>query len=241
VPVLLEALVPQDLWREVSKAAEQMGALGKLAVAYAYHICIGETGCTPRAAIWATIGLLQGGVPRETPAGLTSTVLTVLEEAQDASLQPPKTLLTRVALDAEALSRAGAIHFLVANPPGNLEELLRTVDDALSYAVSLDYILYTRTARMLAAKLKPHTIAYGRWLAEELAPLGVKLAYRAEAVYEGHIAILDLTECPNTRSKPVKEAILKPRSNCVEYRLTYTCPDRRIEIPICIPETTRAT
>jgi hypothetical protein len=238
---MLEALLPGELAGEVRAVVGRLSPAGRLALAYAYRVCVGETGCKPRAAVWATAGLLEGGVPRETPAGLTSQVLSVLEEARDAPIQPPRTLLARVALDAEALSRAGAIFFLLSNPPRALGELLRTVDEALSYAVSLDYILYTRTARQLASKLKPHTIAYGRWLAEELAGLGLKLTYRAEAVYEGHIAVLDLAECPGEKARPVREAILKPRSDCVEYRIAYSCPKGRIEVPICIPETTRAT
>ncbi len=238
---MFTVLLPGRLREELRAVEGKIGTRTKLAVAYAYAICRSEPGCEPREAVWSAVGLGMGRVPRETPPGLTSKVLSVLEEADEAAVQPPKTVLARVVLDADALSRSTILSLLAAQPPRSLEEFLAGIGEALSYAVSLDYILYTRTARAIASRVKPHTIALARWLAEELAQLGLKLAYRAEAVYEGHIAILDLQECPDTGGKPVREAVLKPLRNCVEYRLTYTCPTMKLEVPICIPETTRAT
>jgi hypothetical protein len=233
-------IVRADVVKLLGQAAGGLSPRGRLAVSYAYTICLGEGGCDARAALWATIALLRGDIPASTPPGLTSTLLQVLEEARDAAVQPPRTLLARIALDAEALSHAGIAALVAAAPPNSLEEMLRLMADALSYAVSLDSILYTRTARQLARKLAPHTIAAARWLVEEAALHGVKLAYRAEAVYEGRIAYLDLESCPDGR-RPVKEAVVKPHASCVEYRVVYRCCSEEITVPICVPESTRAT
>ncbi|ABM80404.1 hypothetical protein [Hyperthermus butylicus] len=228
-----------QLAARIFESRPRLRARTLLALAYAAAICRIE-GCDATQAAAATVAIVEPGEADRLKPAYRSVADRAAEEAADAALRAPQASYTRVALDADVLSRIGAISLLTGEPARSFSELLSVTADALSYAVASDYILYTAAAKRLASRLKPHTMAYAKWLVEELQELGLRTILRIEAVYEGHIAYLDLLECP-CGGKPEKMATLKPLPNCVEYSVSYTCRscDEEYGFKICIPETTR--
>jgi len=216
-----------------------------LAALYGFSLCSSE-GCDPligyAAAAAITARLL--GAPVDSllgalPGHARLQVERALQEAEDAHIRSPSSIYAQAGLDADALARVAALGAaLPPRPRRGLGELLADLAEAMSWAAASDYVLYTGTARRLASRsLRPHTLAYAKWVAEELAALGYVAQPRTEASSGGIVAYLDLRRCPC--GPAAKEVRVKPRRECITYAIRYECCGDRFEVSLCTPESAR--
>jgi hypothetical protein len=231
----------QRLAEAVAKLPPRIG----VAALYGYRLCSSE-GCDPvggYAAAAAIAAMLAGtgyeAVVEPLPRHLRHHVEKALSEAEDAYLRSPSSIYAQVGLDADALSRMDALAAaLPLRPRRGLAELLEDLAESMSWAAASDYVLYTSTARNIASRiLRPHTLAYAKWVAEELQQLGFEATPRTETGSGVIISYLDLKRCSCGQAD--KETRVKPRRECIEYTIAYTCCGDRIEVKLCAPESTR--
>ncbi|BES82479.1 hypothetical protein [Pyrodictium abyssi] len=215
-----------------------------LAAFYAAELCRLENCSEETAAIAALVYSHNqaDSVLDKAPQHIVHHVRKVLEEAEYAHLRSPSSQYTMVVLDADVLARIGALSLFnrFTEYQASIADMLQAALDILSYAVASDYILYTHSAKKLASRMKPHTIAYFNWLVEELASLGIKARLRTETTVGGVISYVDLLSCP-CGDTIVKEKAVKPAEKCMRYILRYTCRScgLDVEATTCIPESTR--
>jgi len=196
----------------------------------------------------AAVAALACSYPRATtiidklPHHIAHHVRKVLEEADDVHLRSPSSQYTMIVLDADVLARIGALSLFnqLTAYHATITDMLQAALNSLSYAVASDYIIYTQSAKKLASRMKPHTIAYFNWLVEELANLGIKARLRTESTVGGIVSYIDLLSCPCSETV-VKDIAVKPTEKCMRYTLHYTCRscDFNAEVSTCIPESTR--
>ena len=228
---------------QASRALEAAGPLGGLAASYAASICRGP-GCVPEAAALTALALVaareEGRVPgwvERLPRHLAPHVARGVEEALDAYLRSPTSPYAQAALDAEALSWMGGVSGLLASA-GSLGEMLGYLANAMTYAVALEYILYTASARSIGRVLKPHTMALAKWAVEELAYHGIRAVQRVERSTAGLVGYVEVLECPCGRAS--KEVVVKPRRECIEYRVEMGCGEcGSYRFTVCTPESNR--
>ncbi|HIQ23754.1 MAG TPA: hypothetical protein EYH50_01735 [Pyrodictium delaneyi] len=215
-----------------------------LAAFYAAELCRLEN-CSEETAAIAALAYAYhqiDSVVDRIPQHIVHHVRKVLEEAEDAHLRSPSSQYAMVVLDADVLARIGALSLFnrFTEYRASITDMLQAALDILSYTVASDYILYTRSAKKLASRMKPHTIAYFNWLVEELANLGIKARLRTEATVGGIISYVDLLSCPCGKTI-VKEKAVKPAEKCMRYILRYTCRSCGLDVKAatCIPASTR--
>lgn len=213
-----------------------------LATLYASSICNRLSDCSSATGTIAGLyieALIEG--ERLDTSGLPSHIRVHIEralsEVEDAALRAPTSLYAQIGLDADLLSRMGAVSLLSRGSATRLRDFFALFAEALSYAYASDYIVYTKPAKSLIQVLKPHTIAMAKWAIEELASLGISASIKAERTAGGLVAYIDIHECLGSRVS--KLASIKPTSNCILYRLNYECTLGTIEYELCIPESTR--
>lgn len=223
--------------KQVAEAARHVPRAG-LAAGYAVALCRGEPGCSVEPVVAAVVAFVAGdrGLLEGLPRGVRAEAERLLGEAEEAYLRSPSRVGAQVLLDADALSRIGVAGLLARGARG-LGELLQAFAEAMSWAAASDYVLYTRGARGLASRLKPHTLAAANWVVEELQPLGYRLRPRTETSSGGLVSYLDLVACPCGRAE--KTAVVKPRSDCILYSVEYRCCGQGLGFSICTPESTR--
>jgi hypothetical protein len=214
-----------------------------LAALYGWRLCASEScdrliGMAAGAAVEARLlGLKVGEVLEALPRHARFHVEKALAEAEEAHIRSPSTVYGQVALDADALARMGALNAALAGAAG-MQGLLNTLAEAMSWAAASDYVLYTSAARAYASRvMRPHTLAYAKWVAEELAYLGYTAMPRTETGSGGIVSYLDLRRCPCGAAE--KEITVKPLAACIEYRIAYRCCRDRLEVRLCTPESTR--
>ncbi|BEP18507.1 hypothetical protein PYJP_18590 [Pyrofollis japonicus] len=217
-----------------------------LAVMYAHKICSNLDGCRAEIALPVTlytiiaIGKEHIEISDKLPKHIQQHIERALREVEDAAVRAPTSIYAQVALDADALSRIGALSLVLRKiQMQDISTFLGFMAEALSYAYASDYILYTKPARQMIQILKPHTIAYAKWLIEELSLIGITATIKADRTPEGLVAYIDLIQCLNERS--FKLATLKPSRNCTRYIVEYECRllGNKIQYEICVPESTR--
>lgn len=240
VGVVWEGLALQRLpsWMSpVVEAARRVPRAG-LAAGYAAALCRQEPGCPVEAVVAATVAFVAGdrGLLERLPRGVGGEAERLVSEAEEAYLRSPARIGAQVLLDADALSRMGVVGLLLGGSRG-LGDLLQVFAEAMSWAAASDYVLYTRGARGLASRLKPHTLAAANWVAEELQALGYRLRARTETSSGGLVSYLDLLACPCGRAE--KTAAVKPRRECIVYSVSYSCCGEELGFSICTPESTR--
>lgn len=215
-----------------------------LAVLYAYVICNRLGDCMAEASI-ATALYVEALMENDRldtsklPSHIRVHVERALDEVEDAALRAPSSLYAQISLDADLLSRIGAVSILATKRlnKSNLRDLLAQFAESLSFAYAADYIVYTKPAKTLIQILKPHTIAMAKWLVEELALIGIDSTIKAERSAGGLVAYIDIRTCLGSRAS--KLVSIKPSSKCVLFRLNYECVLGSMEYEICVPETTR--
>lgn len=246
VPVGLGFLAKEAPWlKGLLEALAGLPPRAWLAGLYGYRLCGGEScdqllGFAAAAVVEAAaLGVEPEPILGQLPRHARLQAERALSEASDAYVRSPGSIYAQVALDADALSRMAALG--TAYPASNrrdLGSLLHDAAEAMSWAAASDYVLYTRTARSQASRvLRPHTLAYAKWLAEELSFLGYQLVPRTETGSAGIVSYLDLRRCPC--GTPVKDVVVKPMRECIEYRVTYDCCGDRLGFKLCAPESTR--
>lgn len=165
------------------------------------------------------------------------TVKRYVDEALEAYMRAPANLYARVALDAEVLAHLGMVNLLYSCSI-NLVEMLNKLTLSLTYAAAADYVLYTATARKLATKLKPHTLAAVKWFSEELREHEFHIVPRLEQTPAGIIGYMDVVACPCGRA--VKDITMKPRRNHIAYIIEISCGKcGEFKYEIIVPESTR--
>ncbi len=221
----------------VVEAARRVPRAG-LAAGYAAALCRGEPGCAVEPVVAATVAFVVGdsGLLESLPRGVRVEAERLLSEAGEAYLRSPSRIGAQVLLDADALSRMGVAGLLLRGAAG-LGGVLQVFAEAMSWAAASDYVLYTRGARGLASRLKPHTLAAANWAAEELQALGYRLRPRTETSSGGLVSYLDLVACPCGRAE--KTAAVKPRRECIVYSVSYSCCGEELGFSLCTPESTR--
>jgi hypothetical protein len=217
-----------------------------LAAIYAHKICSNLKECRIEIALpvtlyaIATISKEHVEIIGKLPKHIQQHIERALREVEDAAIRAPTSIYAQVALDADVLSRIGALSLMLRKVQvQDISTFLGFVAEALSYAYASDYILYTKPARQMIQILKPHTIAYAKWLIEELGLIGVTATIKADRTPEGLVAYIDLIRCLNERV--FKLATLKPSRDCTRYIVEYECKllENKIRYEICVPESTR--
>lgn len=241
----VEALLSRIPRAASSRLLEGASPHAILAAFYAARLCRLE-GCSEETAAAAALAYKKGAeevLKAGLPQHIAHHVRGAVEEAEEAYLRSPSSQYAMIILDADALAHIGAFTLfnISTGYAASLEALLQAALESLSYAVASDYILYTRAAKRLASSMKPHTLAYFNWVAEELTSLGMKARVRIESTIGGTVAYLDLETCP-CGGETVKDKVVKPLANCTKYIIGFSCSgcgfSARAET--CIPETTRA-